>query len=343
METRRQSTSSARPHGLQPTHCLTHSPASRRVSDSLKFSHEPGLLATLLFSLSTHILKGHARTHVRHAMTDHGDERHVITIGNSSDSEEADITSSIKGKGKAATNTDTNTIVIKDESDGADADDADDSSHDLCLICLRSDIQDRSVLPTCLHSLFCFECILQWSEIKRTCPLCKRPIGDYILHNVRNDSDYSRHFLRPESGAQGHDAAIAAAAEGSIDAERQRAQVRRRLRGRYAIEQAQVSGGLGTSRYLPIRPRQGERSGWTEWARSGSSAASEEATEAAFAELDRAIERRRLVYRRGLYAKVSERHQDVEYTASYSSPTLSTAHRIQSTLRFPRPTNTTRL
>ncbi|CAO1626129.1 unnamed protein product [Sympodiomycopsis kandeliae] len=199
--------------------------------------------------------------------------------------------------------------------------DNDSDEPDLCLICLRSDIQDRSILPNCLHSLFCFECILQWSEQKRTCPLCNRPLGEYLLHNVRNDADYSRHFLRPEYEIQKEkqDAGIANVANTSIQAERARA-VRRQLRDRH------------TSRLPPIRPRDGERSGWTEWARSvNGTPGSEDATNTALAEMDRAIERRRLVYRHGLYAQHmgSNRHSGFRAPPSPQKFTTEPHHLVQ--------------
>lgn len=181
-----------------------------------------------------------------------------------------------KGKGKAS-----HPIEVTDDSDEDAGGDDNDSEPDICLICLRSDIQDRSILPACLHSLFCFECILQWAQVKRCCPLCNRPLGDYILHNVRNDSDYSRHFLRPP---------------------KEESELQPSASNNSSASSAATAAALARRRRLPIRPRDGERSGWTEWAPSGSGA-SEEATEAAVAEHTRSIERRRLVYREGLYAK----------------------------------------
>lgn len=48
---------------------------------------------------------------------------------------------------------------------GAMVEGEDDTEKQLCIICL-SDLQDKTVLPQCLH-LFCFECILRWTELKR--------------------------------------------------------------------------------------------------------------------------------------------------------------------------------
>lgn len=74
------------------------------------------------------------------------------------------------------------------------ADVPDSSEVESCLICLGA-IHDRCVLPVCLHSLFCFECILRWIPIHRRCPLCNTAIGDYLIHSIRSNDDYLRHYL----------------------------------------------------------------------------------------------------------------------------------------------------
>ncbi len=66
-----------------------------------------------------------------------------------------------------------------------------------CLICHSTPIVDRTVLPNCLHSQFCFECIVRWCTIKRRCPLCLAEIGDYVIHAIREDDDYLRYYLPP--------------------------------------------------------------------------------------------------------------------------------------------------
>lgn len=65
---------------------------------------------------------------------------------------------------------------------------------DSCLICLGN-IQDRTILPACQHSLFCFSCIIQWTSIHQRCPLCNTEIEGYVIHSIRNDNDYIRHKL----------------------------------------------------------------------------------------------------------------------------------------------------
>lgn len=67
-----------------------------------------------------------------------------------------------------------------------------------CLICHSSPILDRTVLPGCLHSQFCFRCILRWCGIARRCPLCQTPIQEgYVIHSIRKDDDYLQYHLPP--------------------------------------------------------------------------------------------------------------------------------------------------
>lgn len=86
-------------------------------------------------------------------------------------------------------------IIDSDAVPVANAREVDDEEEEeSCLICL-GEIIDRSVLPRCLHSLFCFDCILRWIGIHRRCPLCSIKIDDYIIHSIRSDQDYIRHYL----------------------------------------------------------------------------------------------------------------------------------------------------
>jgi Zinc finger, C3HC4 type (RING finger) len=71
-----------------------------------------------------------------------------------------------------------------------------------CIICLQG-ILDRTLLPECGHNYTCFLCICTWissgsETLKvRRCPLCNTPIGNYIVHNVRGEHDFQRHWLPP--------------------------------------------------------------------------------------------------------------------------------------------------
>ncbi|KAG2130425.1 uncharacterized protein EDB93DRAFT_1213698 [Suillus bovinus] len=70
-----------------------------------------------------------------------------------------------------------------------------DLGHDHCVICLQSLI-DRTVIPTCSHE-FCFECISIWAEQSQKCPLCSQLIGEYVIHHIRSQFDYQKHYLPP--------------------------------------------------------------------------------------------------------------------------------------------------
>ncbi|KAI8361569.1 hypothetical protein B0O80DRAFT_494112 [Mortierella sp. GBAus27b] len=71
-----------------------------------------------------------------------------------------------------------------------------DPSH--CVICLNS-CDDRTVLSTCRHE-FCFHCILQWSMISHSCPLCVQ-IFDSCIHDIKDDQNYTVHRFEPLSGS----------------------------------------------------------------------------------------------------------------------------------------------
>ncbi|KAG1719560.1 uncharacterized protein EDB91DRAFT_1257568 [Suillus paluster] len=70
-----------------------------------------------------------------------------------------------------------------------------DLGDDHCVICLQP-LVDRTVIPTCSHE-FCFECISIWAEQSRKCPLCSQLIGEYIIHHIRSQFDYQKHYLPP--------------------------------------------------------------------------------------------------------------------------------------------------
>ncbi|KAL1721575.1 hypothetical protein EV715DRAFT_194820 [Schizophyllum commune] len=98
-------------------------------------------------------------------------------------------------------------VSIKQENGGDDKDlamdDLEDAEEDLdfeddghnCSICLQ-ELVDRTVIPTCSHE-FCFECLLIWTEQSRKCPLCNQNTGDHLIHNIRSNYDYQRHYLNP--------------------------------------------------------------------------------------------------------------------------------------------------
>ncbi|KAG0696482.1 hypothetical protein DFH29DRAFT_196622 [Suillus ampliporus] len=70
-----------------------------------------------------------------------------------------------------------------------------DLGDDHCVICLQP-LVDRTVIPTCSHE-FCFECISIWAEQSLKCPLCSRLLGEYLIHHIRSQFDYQKHYLPP--------------------------------------------------------------------------------------------------------------------------------------------------
>ncbi|CAD6890847.1 unnamed protein product [Tilletia laevis] len=78
--------------------------------------------------------------------------------------------------------------------------DLDAQSATLCIICLTDRALDQTLLPACSHSQYCFLCIVGWATLPRpshasssssvpSCPLCKTPIGPYVLHHLRAKDD----------------------------------------------------------------------------------------------------------------------------------------------------------
>lgn len=137
-----------------------------------------------------------------------------------------------------------------------------------CIICLQ-DIIDRTILPECGHKYTCFQCICAWitsgteTMKARRCPLCNTPIGSYIVHNVRGEHDFQRHWLPPPT------------------------------------PETNVGERLASSRLLAVtnHPRNRQRRK-VRWGRRPVRAYNE------LDELERAIERRRHIYRHNLFAKV---------------------------------------
>ena len=56
-----------------------------------------------------------------------------------------------------------------------------------CSICLSS-VENRAFTDACYHT-FCFECLVEWSNVRAVCPLCKKPFHS-IIHSFRSYDDY---------------------------------------------------------------------------------------------------------------------------------------------------------
>jgi len=152
----------------------------------------------------------------------------------------------------------------------------DDEEH--CIICLQN-IIDRTLLPECGHKYTCFQCICAWitsgsnSLNSRRCPLCNTPIGTHLIHNLRGEHDFQKHWLPPVNTE-------AAADKGST--------LPRQFLGRVP------QGTLAENRH-----RRNIR-----WGKRPAKGLDE------LEDLEKAIERRRHIYRRNLFAKhvASNRH-----------------------------------
>ena len=67
-----------------------------------------------------------------------------------------------------------------------------------CSICL-SNFTNRSFLNDCFHA-FCYYCILQWSEVSQTCPLCKKEFVT-IIHDVDSITEYKETHVNKDEPA----------------------------------------------------------------------------------------------------------------------------------------------
>lgn len=61
------------------------------------------------------------------------------------------------------------------------------STSEQCSICLQP-FDVVTVLSGCYHR-FCFACILHWSQVSPSCPLCKRQLG-YLMYDITADGQY---------------------------------------------------------------------------------------------------------------------------------------------------------
>jgi len=70
-----------------------------------------------------------------------------------------------------------------------------------CPICLEK--LDNPSIPECCFHRFCFICILQWSSLAPSCPLCKKNFS-YIIHHVKSEREYKIFHLeqRPSKPKQ---------------------------------------------------------------------------------------------------------------------------------------------
>lgn len=158
-----------------------------------------------------------------------------------------------------------------------------EEEEDTCLICLSS-IQDRTLLPICSHSLFCFDCILEWFRTGHgRCPLCSRDVGRYVIHEIRSEEDYLRFYLAGSSTSAS-----------KLDDNEAGTTWARNLR-----EEQELRMTRGARRQLAMRhTRRDAKTG-----RRGGEENSED--DDAMGRWNRQLETRRTVYREGLFSLVS--------------------------------------
>ena len=90
------------------------------------------------------------------------------------------------------------TIVDSDEDSLEVVTSSSSSDKDSCSICLGA-FTNRSFLNDCFHA-FCYYCILQWSEIAQTCPLCKKEFS-VLIHDVKSITEYKETHIKKDEAA----------------------------------------------------------------------------------------------------------------------------------------------
>ncbi|BGP23306.1 hypothetical protein JCM10295v2_002201 [Rhodotorula toruloides] len=165
----------------------------------------------------------------------------------------------------------------RDLSDGERGDEPEEDhvneedEEELCAICL-SPIENRTVIFPCHHGQFCWQCIRAWTDQSRKCPLCLGPI-EHLIHNIRSSKDYQTHYLLPL-----HTIASSSSADDLLPARGSRRPAVNPTLPRHAL--------YGRNRYSSAaRLNDLDETTWRE------------------REEERALERRRFIYREGLYAK----------------------------------------
>ncbi len=88
-----------------------------------------------------------------------------------------------------------NTIATTSNEPEPDTNNDSINNKEKCAICLQIIDKSKSFTSICFHS-FCFECLLQWSSIKLSCPLCKT-VFDRILFNLKSQVQYKQFNVKP--------------------------------------------------------------------------------------------------------------------------------------------------
>ncbi|KAJ9105542.1 hypothetical protein QFC19_003524 [Naganishia cerealis] len=165
----------------------------------------------------------------------------------------------------------------------AQAEESDDEGQDLCVICLQA-VRDATIVGECGHKIFCFECINVWANQSRKCPLCTRPMAPFLLHELDSPVGPTKFYLPPLPSIRPNPVSTQASFASSSALHRHR--VHRAFHHR--------NSGLVYSHRDGLRGR-GEDL-WARVKREKQGMREEDV-------LERAIARRREIYRHGLYAK----------------------------------------
>ncbi|KAK4050916.1 hypothetical protein OIO90_004892 [Microbotryomycetes sp. JL221] len=158
-------------------------------------------------------------------------------------------------------------VIPSDDQRHQDEKDEDEDEQEHCAVCL-SPIVNQTIISPCMHGQFCFTCIKAWSDQSRKCPLCLGKIVQ-LFYNIRSTTDYSIFYLHRMTTSAADDYA-------------------------QAFDRPTTSSGIVHST-LPRHALYGRRT---------SSKQSTTTNEDDIVKREeRALERRRYIYREGLYAK----------------------------------------
>ncbi|GAA5833976.1 hypothetical protein JCM11251_003579 [Rhodosporidiobolus azoricus] len=150
---------------------------------------------------------------------------------------------------------------------GEDGPEGQELDEEHCAVCL-SPIENKTVVHPCHHGQFCWNCIRAWTDQSRKCPLCLGPI-EHLIHNIRSTKDYQIHHLLPLS---------ALASDGPLPPRAGRRSTIHPALPRHAL--------YGRNRHSSAsRLNDLDETTWRE------------------REEERALERRKYIYKEGLYAK----------------------------------------
>ncbi|GAA5887374.1 hypothetical protein JCM6882_002510 [Rhodosporidiobolus microsporus] len=157
--------------------------------------------------------------------------------------------------------------TVSQGGSGEDPADVQELDEEHCAICL-SPIENKTVVHPCHHGQFCWNCIRAWTDQSRKCPLCLGPI-EHLIHNIRSAKDYQIHHLLPLS---------ALASDGPLPPRGNRRSTINPTLPRHAL--------YGRNRFSSAsRLNDIDETTWRE------------------REEERALERRKYIYKEGLYAK----------------------------------------